>query len=188
MARTPSAQARRTTKPERAGRAGSHRGDDVPAGPMAVQTRGRSGHQGAHRQGGRGIPRPGASGKARSGQEGAHPDGPTEWAAPDTTLFRDCVDACNRCLAYCLRQGGEHAEYPHIRSLLDCLEACITTADLVGRGSPFAPAFVQLCGEVAKECEESCEQHGHDGEMVRCADACRDLAEWCRLQGTVAEA
>ena len=113
-----------------------------------------------------------------------------DWAAPDTTLFRDCVDACNRCLAYCLRQGGHHAEFEHIRSLMDCLEVCITTADLVGRGSPVAPALVQVCAEVAEDCAKSCDEHGggQDAEMERCAEACRDLAEWCLLQATAPQA
>jgi hypothetical protein len=114
----------------------------------------------------------------------------SDWAAPDTTLFRDCVDACNRCLAYCLRQGGHHAEFEHIGRLMDCLEVCITTADLAGRNSPVAPSLIQVCAEVAEDCAMSCDEHGgaEDAEMLRCSEACRDLAEWCLLQATATQA
>lgn len=131
--------------------------------------------------------RPGPAGSQSQGSRAGRLAA-TDWAAPDTTLFRDCIDACNRTLAYCLRQGGKHAEYEHIAGILDCLEVCITTADLAGRNSPVAPALIQVCGEVAKDCEESCEAFGDDAEMVRCADACRDLAEWCLLQASAPQA
>lgn len=136
------------------------------------------------------TPRQGRPGRPRRGREGGAQAPPADWAGPDTTLFRDCIDACNRCLAYCLRQGGHHAEFSHIASLLDCLEVCITTADLAGRGSPVAPALIQVCAEVAEDCADSCDEHsqGADPEMERCAAACRDLAEWCLLQATAPQA
>lgn len=127
--------------------------------------------------------RPRGAARARTGE-------PADWAGPDTTLFRDCIDACNRCLAYCLRQGGGHAAFEHVRRLMDCLEVCITTADLAGRNSPVAPALVQVCAEVAEDCAQSCDQvgQGRDAELGRCAEECRDLAEWCLLQATAPQA
>lgn len=47
------------------------------------------------------------------------------------------------------------------------------------------PALIQVCAEVAEDCADSCDEHsdGRDGEMERCAEACRDLAEWLPAAG-----
>lgn len=98
-----------------------------------------------------------------------------------TQVLRDCIDACNRCLAYCLEQGGEHADADHIKLMMDCMEVCITTADLVGRDSEFADAMMQVCADVCAACAESCGDQRFEGHevMEACAQACRDCADHC---------
>lgn len=97
----------------------------------------------------------------------------------DYEVVRTCANVCNETLAYCLGQGGDHVEETHIRLLVDCAEICNVTANLVGRGSEYADNLMEVCGEVSKACEESCEGFEGDETMTRCADACRACAEHC---------
>jgi hypothetical protein len=98
---------------------------------------------------------------------------------PDTSTFRECIEACNATFAYCIEQGGDHVRPEHLKALMDCLEVCITTSDLVGRSSPLAGSMMEVCAEACKACEESCEEFAGDPTMERCADACRECYEHC---------
>ena len=104
----------------------------------------------------------------------------TVTAESEYQIVRNCANVCNETLAYCLTQGGEHVEQEHIKMLIDCVDVCNVTANLVGRGSEFADNFKEICAEVSKACEESCEGFEGDETMARCAEACRECAAYSR--------
>ena len=91
----------------------------------------------------------------------------------------DCHDVCEATVQHCLSMGGEHAESAHIRTLLDCAQACETSRDFMLRGSDLHPKTCGVCADACERCAESCERL--DGEeMERCAEICRRCAESCR--------
>ena len=101
--------------------------------------------------------------------------------------MRRCIDECQSCLAichesvaHCLRQGGKHAEANHIRTLLDCAEACQASANFMLRGSPLHARVCEVCAEACEACAAECEQFTDDAMMQRCAEECRRCAESCR--------
>jgi len=94
---------------------------------------------------------------------------------------RDCHDSCMETVVHCLSRGGEHAAVEHIRTLLDCAQACDTSRDFMLRGSELNPRFCGACAEACERCAESCERIGGDDEVMRnCAEICRKCAESCR--------
>lgn len=111
-----------------------------------------------------------------------------------TKAMEDCIglaDECRRvCLAtmaHCLEQGGAHAEAGHIRTLMDCAEACQTSVSFLARGSDLHTEVSMICAEACEVCAESCERFRGDREMAECADVCRRCAENCRqMVGTAA--
>jgi hypothetical protein len=101
--------------------------------------------------------------------------------------MRECITECTEChricletVAYCLGQGGRHAEAEHVRLLLDCAEICATSANFMMRGSELHTLTCSACAEVCARCAESCERMGDDETMRRCAEVCRRCAESCR--------
>jgi hypothetical protein len=97
--------------------------------------------------------------------------------------IQNCVDCHRICLetpAYCLQQGGKHAEASHIRLLLDCTEICHTSADFMIRGSSFHAKTCGVCATICEACARNCEGMGDDAQMKRCAEVCRTCAESCR--------
>lgn len=67
----------------------------------------------------------------------------------DETM-RDCIEECQVCFAlctettqHCLEMGGAHAERTHIRTLIDCAEACQSAAAFMLRSSPL---HASTCG------------------------------------------
>ena len=60
---------------------------------------------------------------------------------------QDCHRACLQTLAYCLRQGGRHAEGDHLRLLMDCADICLTSAAFMIRGSDL---HAHTCAAVPK--------------------------------------
>lgn len=102
--------------------------------------------------------------------------------------IRDCEDChhvCVETVAYCLQQGGRHAEYQHIGLLLNCADICMSTAHFMVTGSDLHGRVCAVCAEVDERCAQSCDQFG-DARMQRCADACRRCAESCRRMATMA--
>ena len=101
--------------------------------------------------------------------------------------MRDCIDECQHCHAtclatvrHCLEMGGPHAEARHITLLLDCAEACATSADFMLRGSALHPRTCAVCAEAGRLCAEDCERLGaNDALMKECAEACRRCASYC---------
>jgi hypothetical protein len=119
----------------------------------------------------------------------AHGGHPT--AVHDATMA-ECIENCTEChnicvetAAYCLGQGGRHAETAHIRLLLDCVQICATSADFMLRGSPFHPKTCGVCAEVCQRCAEDCETFGDDAQMRACAEVCRRCADSCKRMAKV---
>ncbi len=105
-----------------------------------------------------------------------------------STEMRDCISNCTEChnicvetASHCLKMGGEHAEASHIRKLLDCAQACATSADFMLRGSALHARTCGVCAEACERCAESCERLANgDEHMLRCAEICRQCAASCR--------
>jgi hypothetical protein len=92
----------------------------------------------------------------------------------------DCHRICLETIAYCLQQGGKHAEAAHIRLLQDCAQICATSADFMIRGSDLHTLTCAACAQICARCATACEQMGNDAQMKACAEVCRRCAESCR--------
>lgn len=96
-----------------------------------------------------------------------------------------CIDACRHChetclhiaMNHCLVAGGKHVEASHFRLMIDCVDICQFSADLMLSGSMFHHRVCATCAEICEACAKSCEQIGG---MEDCVKACRDCAESCR--------
>jgi uncharacterized protein YggL (DUF469 family) len=96
-----------------------------------------------------------------------------------------CHAVCEATVQYCLSQGGTHAEASHIKTLLDCAQTCITSADFMLRGSELHTRTCALCAEACERCAESCAALG-DPTLQQCVEACRRCAESCRTMAAMA--
>lgn len=97
------------------------------------------------------------------------------------TNCSECHDICMATVQHCLSLGGEHASAEHIRTLLDCAQACDTSRDFMLRGSELHTMYCRGCAHACDACAESCERIGGDDEVMRqCAEMCRRCAESCR--------
>jgi hypothetical protein len=93
----------------------------------------------------------------------------------------DCHDVCTATVVHCLKLGGEHAAPEHIKTLLDCAQACDTSRDFMLRSSELHAMFCRGCSHACDRCAESCEKLAVDDEVMRnCAEMCRRCAETCR--------
>jgi hypothetical protein len=91
----------------------------------------------------------------------------------------DCHAVCLETIAHCLLKGGSHAEPGHIRLLQDCAQICMTSADLMLRGSPLHQMTCGLCASICKMCAEDCAKMADDETMVLCAEMCQRCAQSC---------
>ena len=91
----------------------------------------------------------------------------------------DCHGICLATVQHCLSIGGDHAEPDHVKTLLDCAQACETSRDFMLRGSSLHASTCAVCAEACERCAESCERLDGDA-MERCAEICRTCAESCR--------
>jgi hypothetical protein len=107
----------------------------------------------------------------------------------DSAEVMRCIDDCERChriclrmaMTFCLEQGGEHVEPPHLRAMLACADVCRMTADSMLAAFTLHEELCGLCARVCRDCAESCERVG---DMPECVDACRQCAMSCaRLSG-----
>ena len=92
----------------------------------------------------------------------------------------DCHDICLQTIQHCLSKGGKHAEAKHIRTLMDCVQACETSRDFMLRGSQLHHQYCGACAEACRACAESCEAMADDETMRRCAEVCRRCEDSCR--------
>lgn len=121
--------------------------------------------------------RPGGQPRSRGNASGRIQLGAEQWIE-ETQHFRSCIDACNAAFAYVLEQADE--EHAHtIACLVDCIEVCGVTANLVARESEFAEQAEELCAGITKACEEALEEFDDDPVLTAAADACRECAEAC---------
>lgn len=92
----------------------------------------------------------------------------------------DCHRVCKETMLHCLSMGGEHAEQSHIKTLLECAEACNMSAGFMILRSDLHPDACDLCAEACERCAESCERIGQaDEHMKACAEICRRCAASC---------
>jgi hypothetical protein len=106
-----------------------------------------------------------------------------------------CIDECEQCrdtclltVVHCLRRGGRHADVKHITMLLDCVDMCATSTNIMLRGSELHRLACETCAVVCDACAAACEAFHHDGAMRRCAEQCRRCAEACREVATAGTA
>ena len=93
----------------------------------------------------------------------------------------DCHDICVATVVHCLSMGGEHADAEHIRTLLDCAQACDASRDFMLRASNLHHAYCGACAKACERCAEACERLAGDDELMHeCAETCRRCAESCR--------
>jgi hypothetical protein len=104
---------------------------------------------------------------------------------PDTTTtaLSRCIDNCLAChracletFRHCLMRGSEHVQALHLTLLLDCAEACRSSAEFMLRGSPHHHLTCRVCAELCDLCAIECQRMDHD----ECARTCRACAETCR--------
>jgi hypothetical protein len=97
-----------------------------------------------------------------------------------------CATICWETVSHCLSLGGPHAEATHIRSLIDCAEACRSAADSMARGSEIHGRVCGVCAEACRRCAESCERvDAQDEQMRLCMEACRRCEHSCaQMAGT----
>jgi hypothetical protein len=91
-----------------------------------------------------------------------------------------CNAICTERIDYCLRAGDAHAEATHIRTMMECAEICMTSANFMLRGSELHHYTCATCVTVCEACAMSCEPLDEDMMKHRCADVCRRCAEECR--------
>ena len=102
---------------------------------------------------------------------------------PEAQTLRLAVDACNAAFAYCTQQ--DEIEDPELLAcMVDCVDLCTTTASFIVRGSEHADDLREVCAELAKCVEESCEEYGDDEVLTACADACREAYDALNTQST----
>jgi hypothetical protein len=87
-----------------------------------------------------------------------------------------CHDACAAAIVYSLNQRGEHAGADHIRSLVECAQACELARDLMLDGSSLYRDACRVCAEACERCAEACEALADDEVLRRCAEECRRCA------------
>ena len=97
--------------------------------------------------------------------------------------IQNCIDF-NRTgletIAYCLQEGGKHAEASLMRLLHDCVEICQTNVDFMIRSSTYYPQTCSLCTAICNACASACRQEEAGDEMMQeCAEICRRCAHSC---------
>jgi hypothetical protein len=100
----------------------------------------------------------------------------------------NCWEARSTCqktlVDHCLGMGGAHVEKEHVKLMLDCIQACQTSADFMSRGSAIHPQMCAACAAVCEACAASCAAIGTP-EMKACADACRKCAASCKAMSAI---
>lgn len=93
----------------------------------------------------------------------------------------DCHRACLRAAVACLEHGGPWAAAPLAGTILDCSQACLIAADVMGRMPSLHAGLRQACAAACEECAGHCERmaSGAPGMRDR-AEACRRCADACR--------
>mgnify|MGYP000846177478 CR=1 FL=1 len=94
----------------------------------------------------------------------------------------ECQDTCLRTLGHCLGRGGEHAAREHITMLLDCIDICGVSHNVLHRGSAQHEHTCRACAAICRACAEECDRMAKGDEvMMECVRACRGCAERCEV-------
>ena len=105
-----------------------------------------------------------------------------------TNEMRECIDNCLQCHAiclevsmHCLELGGRHAGAELIRTLADCAQSCIASADFMLKISPHHRRYCAACAELCTDCAGACERMANGDELLqRCTEICRRCEATCR--------
>ena len=99
----------------------------------------------------------------------------------------DCHRLCTETAAHVLHGSSHHSEAKHLVALLDCAQICAVSADFMARRSPHHAHICAECAEICNACAALGEAHPDpDGQMKRCAEACRTCARSCEQMGSTA--
>lgn len=104
-----------------------------------------------------------------------------------------CIEACLNTHRLCSETAAHvlhgqskdgHKETEHLIALLDCAQISIASVDFMVRRSPHHAHICAECAEICEACAKLCEAHPDpDGQMKRCAEACRQSIKTCREMG-----
>jgi len=107
----------------------------------------------------------------------------------DNECMQLCLEsssACQNILFHHLKHGTRvNAE--NIGLLIECIEICKTTANLIRQESFILhPEICRECADVCDACADSCECIAGENEAInQCIEICRVCAVWCREVGNV---
>lgn len=112
----------------------------------------------------------------------------------DADELQRCIEECLNCHAVCtmtvqyaLTRGGAIGGQDLIGLLLDCAEACQTSANFMLRGSPFHPLTCEVCADVCRACAEACRELDDEEQLLHCAEVCEQCAESCERMVVVGD-
>jgi hypothetical protein len=92
------------------------------------------------------------------------------------SALADCITACNKCAAACLREKEVSELSRCIELDLECAEICTLAAYFISRGSEQTQKVVKLCADICAACHKECEKHSHMEHCRICAEACKKCA------------
>lgn len=94
----------------------------------------------------------------------------------------DCQRACDMCATHCshLLVNGKKEHAVTLATCQDCADFCVTAAQIVSRGGPFASLVCEGCAEACAKCAKHCENFPDDQHMKMCAEECRRCEKECR--------
>lgn len=95
------------------------------------------------------------------------------------TACLQCSLDCEQCYVACVGENKPELS-PCILLDRDCADICLLAAQLMSRGSNFAPALCNLCAEICEACAGECLKHEHMDHCRMCAESCRLCADECR--------
>ncbi len=103
--------------------------------------------------------------------------------ATATANYKECINACNDCLADCLACAtemiGEETTNDCPKCCLEGAAICRACVEVMAIGGEHAAALCQLCSEVCQYCAEQCSAHKHK-HCQQCAKSCRHCADTCQ--------
>ena len=96
-----------------------------------------------------------------------------------------CSEACTACADACLSEGMVAELIKCIRTNMDCVDICATTARVLSRHTGYdaniSRTLLETCAMACKSCGDECAGHADMHEHCRiCAQACRACEQACR--------
>ena len=104
---------------------------------------------------------------------------------PRIRIYLECHRACLSAAVVCLRHGGPLAAVPLTKTILDCSQACLIVAEIMGRMPSLHVGLRQACLAACEECAGHCERMADEVPgLWDCSEACRRCADACRETGS----